>query len=141
MLGIYLAGPIRRDKPEEFKKDWGWRQEATVALNKDYHIYNPMSVQDFGVYSWDKKMIEKCDVMLFNFNDLGNGYPHIGGLWECGLGDAMDKIMIAFGNEKWCSHPFIQAKMLWFEDLDASVIYLLNHASSFKKADNKHYGY
>jgi hypothetical protein len=69
-------------------------------------------------------MIEHCDIMLFNFTELGLGYPHIGALWECGLGDCLNKSMIAFGDKRWKEHAFMKVKMMWVSTFEDAIDYL-----------------
>ena len=153
MIKIYLAGAIRDDHPEDIE----WREEFIRTLKDIAVIFNPLAgkVFDAEKKKWhlyghsasgemivphDFWMVEKSDIIVFNFLALAEGYPNIGTLVEFGhatTGSALIYSIIpkgytGHGNlSQFKLHPFLSKNSaMIFQGTDSCLEFLIQRIQS-----------
>lgn len=97
MKKIYIAGP------DVFEKNSIELGQKYVKLCKDYGyegLYPLDNVIDFNqekqkiakdIYEANKKLIDKCDIVIANLNSFRGKESDSGTIWECGYASALGK--------------------------------------------------
>jgi nucleoside 2-deoxyribosyltransferase len=152
-IKIYLAGAIRDDHPEDIE----WREIYIKALKEMAIIFNPLAGKMFNpetkkwylyghsatgeaIVPHDFWMVEKSDIIVFNFLALAEGYPNIGTLVEFGHATAGNALLYCIipkgytghGNlTQFRLHPFLARNTaMIFQGIDSCLEFLIKRVQS-----------
>ena len=154
ILTIYLAGAIRDGHPE----DVAWREAVIIALEGlPVRILNPLAgkTYDLTTKSWsasgvpstakfiwahDRWSVDECDIAVFNFRALSQGYPNIGTLVEFGRATKVGALIYSIvdpdytGHENakmYKLHPFLEEPSASvFPDVASCIVFLKKHVAA-----------